>query len=111
MKAYLLIMLSALLCGPLAFAKTPDGLTPAEETVCDEAGYKGKAWGLCNAYCEAMDCDSAEPHASDKACEAVFKNWLKAVDGEDILPCPSEPECPELEIGEEPELGCDDFYD
>ena len=39
MKAYLLIMLSALLCGPLAFAKTPDGLTPAEETVCDEAGY------------------------------------------------------------------------
>lgn len=102
-----ILLISALLCSPLAIGGTPDGKTPAEETVCDEAGYTGKAWGLCNAYCEAMDCDSAQPEGSEKACEAIFRNWLKAVDGEEIMPCPTTPECPELGVGEEPELGCD----
>lgn len=37
-----------------AMAGTADGLTPAEETVCDDAGLSGAPWGLCNAYCEAM---------------------------------------------------------
>ena len=44
------------------FAQTPDGLTPSEETVCDR--YEGNAFGLCNAYCEAMDCDSVNHTAS-----------------------------------------------
>ncbi len=72
---------------PIAGAKTADGVTPAEETVCDEMGYKGRAWGLCNAYCEAMDCDSDEPRASDRACERVFRNWQRAVGGDEIPPC------------------------
>jgi len=40
-------------------AQTPDETTPAEETVCDL--YEGAAFGLCNAYCEAMDCDGLDP--------------------------------------------------
>jgi hypothetical protein len=54
------------------FANTPDGGTPAQESVCYELGLEGRAWGLCNAYCEALDCDSSDPKASPKACE-----WLK----------------------------------
>jgi hypothetical protein len=38
-----------------ARAKTPDGAPPSVETVC--SGLHGAAFGLCNAYCEAQDCD------------------------------------------------------
>ena len=42
-----------------AMAETPDGTTPANETVCD--GLKTNAtpglYGLCVAYCEAQDLD------------------------------------------------------
>ncbi len=51
------------------FAQTPDGEPPSYESVCDEE--TGAAFGLCNAYCEAMDCDSAEPAASAEACAKV----------------------------------------
>ena len=44
---------------------TPDGQPPSMETVCD--GQSGAAFGLCNAYCEAMDCDSPDPQASPQA--------------------------------------------
>jgi hypothetical protein len=63
--------------------KTPDGQTPAEESVCD--GEVGAAFGLCNAYCEAMDCESSHPHASKKACKKVRNLYIK-VTGFD-LPC------------------------
>ena len=36
-----------------------DGVTPAVETVCD--GLADELFGLCNAYCEAKDCDSDNP--------------------------------------------------
>ena len=40
----------------VAFAMgTPDGQTPAQETMCD--GLTGPAFGLCNAYCGAQDCE------------------------------------------------------
>jgi len=76
---------------PTATASTPDGETPAEETVCDD--LDGAEFGLCNAYCEAMDCELAydadpetEPHASDRACEQVLANFQKQSGGEDP-PC------------------------
>ena len=65
----------ALFAGTAA-AQTPDGETPAIELLCDE--FNGAAFGLCNAYCEAMDCHladdgdpSTEPQASAQACERV----------------------------------------
>ena len=64
--------------------KTADGVTPAEETVCD--GLPGREYGLCVAYCEAMDCESAAPHASEQACDSVFNNYLRASGGEEP-PC------------------------
>ena len=65
-------------------AKTPDEKTPAEETVCDEVSKS--LFGQCNAYCEAMDCDSDSPNASDKACEQSLANYLKKSGGE-APPC------------------------
>ena len=51
---------------------TADGLTPAVEDICTKWGFSGKVNGLCNAYCEAMDCDSPERQASEQACTRVF---------------------------------------
>jgi hypothetical protein len=53
-------------------AQTADGETLAVEDVCANAGLTGKALGLCNAYCEAMDCDSGSPQASEAACLRIL---------------------------------------
>lgn len=62
----------ALAIVPTSDAQTADGVTPAEEDICTTWGMTGKVNGLCNAYCEAMDCDSAEPQASEQACSRVL---------------------------------------
>ena len=76
---------------------TPDGETPAEETVCD--GLSGAAFGLCNTYCEAIDCDSDFPSASQKACDRVAGNFERHSEGEP-LPCEIEEplDCPCQEL-------------
>ncbi|HKV11151.1 MAG TPA: hypothetical protein VJ725_23625 [Thermoanaerobaculia bacterium] len=65
---------------------TPDGVPPSVETICD--GTTGAAHGLCTAYCEAMDCDSGSPQASQKACDKVRTNFSN-ITGQG-LPC----DCP-----------------
>ena len=45
---------------------------------CDE--WTGNAWGLCNAYCEAMNCDVSPHNASDQACTQVARNFYRATD-------------------------------
>ncbi len=60
-----------------ASAQTP------EEDVC--SGYSDNAWGLCNAFCTAMDCDG-EPNASGQACGRVAENFMRAT-GENSMPC------------------------
>ena len=69
--------------GVMSRAQTPDDMTPAEEDVCDV--LEGSAYGLCNAYCEAMDCDSEEAQASDEACEKVLGNYETKTDVR--MPC------------------------
>jgi len=63
------VVLSFVVTYYAALAQTPDEETPAEEVVCD--GEVGAAFGLCNAFCEAMDCDSDSPRASEQACDRV----------------------------------------
>ena len=63
MKASHTFAFALLLIGTVtgtALAKTPDGVPPSLETVCD--AETGAAYGLCTAYCEAMDC--AVPHST-----------------------------------------------
>jgi hypothetical protein len=64
--------------GVLLFALSLLGTPVLAEDPC--ATYTGKASGLCKAYCEAMDCDSANPHASQTACEKVLDNLIKITD-------------------------------
>ena len=88
----------AVVLAPATQANTPDGETPAEESVCDDE-TSGKAWGLCNAYCEAMDCD-ADPAANPKACERVEALYTSNT-GNESLPCEEVVvECPCVETWE-----------
>jgi hypothetical protein len=70
-------MVLVLLFGPASAVakKTP--------TVCDD--LSGKAYGLCNAYCEALDCDW-DPNASERACESLRSNYSSLTGGSEF-PC------------------------
>jgi hypothetical protein len=104
MKAHLTLFFALLLCcigtGAALALGTPDGLPPARESVCD--AETGAAYGLCNAYCEAMDCELAndgdpgtEPKASATACSKV-RSKFQNVTGRDVTceacPCASIPQ-------------------
>lgn len=52
---------------------------------CDS--LQGAAYGLCIAYCEAMDCDSDYPRASETACERVMGNYQRALGDDSFPPC------------------------
>ncbi len=81
----LFLLLAFLFLSNYALAQTPDDMTPAEESVCD--GLSGAAFGLCNAYCEALDCDlDAGYDQHPKACDKVLANFMKKTDGEEP-PC------------------------
>jgi hypothetical protein len=71
--------------------KTPDGETPSVETICDM--YQGKAFGICNAYCEAQDCDT-QPYKN--SCIILHDKFVKITGVEP--PCPP---CPCLATTEE----------
>jgi len=91
MKAHLTLFFALLLiCSGAAQAQTPDLMTPAQEAVCDSES--GAAYGLCNAYCEAMDCESANPQASAAACTKVRDKYIN-VTGRPLPcePCPAPP--------------------
>ena len=70
------------------------GQAVADDNPC--ADEIGAGYGLCMAYCDAMNCDEIEfQEATDAACERVSANYLKIV-GHPIpgLVCPvwSEPQ-------------------
>lgn len=81
--------------GNNVLALTPDGEPPSVETVCDE--LSGAAFGLCNAYCEAMDCENAEVNANIEACNTIKDKLLAkhevdvsggcAFNGDAVCPC------------------------
>lgn len=72
---WILVVVAVFVGTGSASAKTPDGKPPSQETVCDNE--QGAAYGLCNAYCEAMDCTDPNQHASDQGCESVKRNFEK----------------------------------
>ncbi len=52
------------------------------------SGLSGNAFGLCNAYCEAKNCDdSANRNGSENSCTQIYDNFMK-VAGEGVkMPC------------------------
>jgi hypothetical protein len=101
-------------------AGTPDGQTPAQESICSP--LSGAAFGVCNAYCEAQDCDVH----NRLSCRALRRGFQKLTGSPvfpcDMLPCgfvdapecagacPNGGECVYLgdTHGESPECGCQD---
>jgi hypothetical protein len=75
-----------------AQAERRNGDAPEQDTPCEAADLVSAAQGLCDAYCEAMDCDGDDPRASHRACESVLENWDEHADGRTI-PC-EQVECP-----------------
>lgn len=81
---------------------TPDGETPANEGICDllVAGTPG-LYGLCVAYCEALDCESpAESNSvqpipcNSPANQKILENYRKKMmPGDPDMPCVHQP-CP-----------------
>jgi hypothetical protein len=69
---YFVLLLSL---GIKSYSQTPDGMTPAEEDSC--GGLKGSAFGLCNAFCEAKDCDSIDPMDWNNSCFKLLDNYEK----------------------------------
>ncbi len=41
------------------------------------AAFSGAAYGLCTAYCEAMECGSDDQHASNTACQKVLDKFFQ----------------------------------
>jgi hypothetical protein len=80
MRRTFILFACAILCCGFAGAQST-------ESVCD--GEQGAAYGLCNAFCDAMDCDSDDPQASETACNKV-KSKFQQVTGNEP-PCLAPP--------------------
>jgi len=63
-----------------AMTKTPDKQPPSTETSCN--GLSGSARGLCNAYCQAQDCDVH----NRPSCDVLRKQFQRAT-GSSKFPC------------------------
>ena len=68
-----------------ATAQTSDGSTPSEEQSC--AGLDGALYGLCNAYCEAKDCQ--EGAGTAPGCTQIRRNFERQTAGLPLIcdPC------------------------
>lgn len=106
MRSWLLLSAAAITLGALvgspALAQTPDGETPAVETICDplqptQGGTPG-LFGLCVAYCEAQDCNPTEACQAENmgdawgahacGCSDILDNYNnKRQPGDPSMPC------------------------
>ena len=83
------LLIACTFTGSPAFAQTQDGVTPAEEGVCDAlkaAGVTKGLYGLCVAYCEA-----------EAQSENVLENYnRKRAEDDPEMPCVEPPtaSCP-----------------
>lgn len=55
------------------------------EAPCAALDLDGAARALCNAYCEALDCDAATPNASPTACAQVSRLFARASGGAALI--------------------------
>lgn len=81
MKILLSLLMAVMFLGGQAVADDGD--------ICD--GQVGSAYGLCQAYCIAMDCAGTDPLPSDEACSRVSDQYEKVTGF--LPPCCSD-QCP-----------------
>lgn len=98
-KVFSACTLLVFLAGGNAPAKTPDGVTPAEETVCDDLRDAAPGlYGLCVAFCEAQDCEvewsGEDPSFAgcSPSSQKLFENYerKRGPDGPE-MPCAIKP--------------------
>lgn len=76
-----------------AFAQTPDGLTPAEENICDPLTEATPGlYGLCVAYCEAHDAElissQGDPDELKMPDQRILDNYnRKRKESDPPMPC------------------------
>jgi hypothetical protein len=80
----LFALVTALLIPRSASAQRHD-----QGSACD--GLSGAAWGLCNAFCETLDCDGNNTKAAPQACSRILANFTQHSD--EPIPC-APVECP-----------------
>ena len=90
-----------------AYSKTPDGKTPAEETVCDPLHEATPGlYGLCVAFCEAHDADLVDPAALSRPDRKILENYeRKRRDGDPPMPCLIQPPEDDGPTGSDPTTG------
>lgn len=69
----------------MTMAGVVDGKDTAGDGVC--AGLSGDLAGLCNSYCEALDCDGATPHASEAVCGSLLAKFMARSGDGSLPPC------------------------
>lgn len=98
MKVLVQILLLSIFFGLSSATAFADDLTPAEEEVCDflqGSEFTPGLFGLCNAYCEAKDCDAYGPYEDQpQSCQRLYDNFVARATGADD---PLEPPCLEDE--------------
>ena len=102
MAKYARLFLLSILLGLFSITAQADGIPPSGETVCDvlnAPGVTNGLFGLCNAYCEAKDCDEYAPGDEPRSCQRLLANYDRKASGSDpAMPClAQEPEpvvCP-----------------
>jgi hypothetical protein len=70
--------LTILMATPARAQRTGDHIVPAIEDVCDGDPF---SFGLCNAYCEALDCEAPDPLGTPRACSNLLRNYMKKSGG------------------------------
>jgi hypothetical protein len=90
---FLLVLTFTLGLGGVAVAQTPDREPPANEGVCDVllAGSTHGLYGLCVAYCEALDCDrqlSGNVQCNNPPSSKILENYNRLKqEGDPEMPC------------------------
>jgi len=80
----------------ILYAQTPDGITPANEDVCDplKGGTPG-LYGLCVAYCEAQDFDRVGLLNNGNSKIRLLQNYnKKKTEADPTMPCLIPTGCP-----------------
>lgn len=86
-------LISAVGMTSTALAKTPDGKTPSEETVCDVLRDATPGlYGLCVAYCEAHDAELISPEGKmeelNRPNQKILRNYnRKKKKSDPPMPC------------------------
>ena len=101
---FILCVLVLLGVNSLAYAQTPDGMPPANERICDplkSGGVTPSLYGLCVAYCEALDCDLQQvpPGNVTPQCKAPTSKILQRYNAHKTptdppMPCIQQQACP-----------------